>query len=229
MLDELPSLNLNQSLLSLAQNPGLRKDLERILGDYCHQGRNRLNSLKLSIYLAKKQAKAGEATNWHSLERVYQTIETQIDRLQMVCRPMSLALVNIGLSLLFDDRSERWSALTRDAGHSIEYQRPDGPNLARFDVDKLGMALDSLVAWRAEQGTPGTRISVKWWVHASEAQIFWSERPPANSPPRIGLTAGSTAWTLPILIRVVTEHGGRLRVEEDSGWNLSISWPTITS
>ena len=227
MLEQLPSLDLNQSLICVARNPGLRKDLERILGDYCHQGRNRLNSLKLGIYLAKKQAKVGEATAWHSLERVYQAIETQIDRLQLICRPMSLAVVNIGLSLLFDDRSERWSSLMRDAGHSIELQRPDGPNLARFDVDKLGMALDSLVAWRSEQGTPGTRISVKWWVHAGEAQIYWSEQPPTDSPPRAGTCCGATAWTLPILIRVVAEHGGQLRVDEDSGWNLSISWPTI--
>ena len=225
MSDLPPDLDLHQSLLWIAQNPTLRKDLERVLGGYCHQGRNRLNSLKLSIYLAKRQAPGGDATVWQSVEQAYQIVETQIDRLQMVCRPMSLALVNIGLNLLFDDRSAGWSATLGEAGHHVVFQPPDGANLARFDVDKLGMALDALVAWRAEQGVSGTRILVKWWVHNREAQISWSEQRPTNAPDQLQIHPGSTAWTLPILIRVVTEHGGRLRVDEDSGWHLAISWP----
>ena len=226
MTNRLADLDLNQALLCLAQNADLRKSLEQTLGDYCHQSRNRLNSLKLGIYLAKKQASCGDETRWQYLEVNYQAVETQIDRLQMICRPMSLALVKIGLGLLFDDRYERWSALMRAAGHAIEFVRPDGPNLTRFDVDRLGMALDALVAWRAEQGTQGTLVQVKWWVHAGEARIIWSEQTANDSPREPAIGGNSPEWTLPILIRVVGEHGGRLKVAEHPHWHLTISWPT---
>lgn len=224
MDDQPVRLSLNTSLMEIATDPHLRQKVEQVLGDFCHQGRNRLNSLKLSLYLAKRQASESVMPIWLALEQKYQDLEVQIDRVQTVCRPIGLSLVTIDLNLLFEDRLQRWSEILRDHGQTLEFCRAPAPNLARFDVNKLGMALDSLVNWRAEQADPGNTVTVRWWANQNEAQIIWTETSQTELPavPEANLLP---AWSLPILSRVVAEHQGLLHLDEQNGWQLTIVWP----
>ncbi len=229
MLERLSSTDLSSCLMEIAQNPSLRRDLDQILGDFCHQCRNRLNSLKLSIYLAKRQALGPIHEAWRSLESDYYSLEAQLDRFQTICRPMGLSLVSIGLCLLFDDRWESWSKLLANRGSELEFVRPKLRSIARFDVNKLGAALDSMVAWRAEQGTLSRKMIVRWWVESGQAHILWIEPKVAEQVIRSPDDQLGSAWTLPILTRVLTEHGGSLSVDDREGWALSLSWPASSS
>ena len=47
---------LSRQLMEFARDTTLRQEVYKRLGEYCHQCRNRLNSLKLSLYLVKRQS-----------------------------------------------------------------------------------------------------------------------------------------------------------------------------
>lgn len=225
MHDRPSSPDLSRYLMEIAQNPQLRQDMEALLGDFSHQCRNRLNSLKLSLYLANRQAPGRINEAWRTLESDYQSLETQLNRVQMICGPMCLSLVKIGLCLLFEDRRESWSKLMADRGSELEFLRPESRSLAQFDVNQLGAALDAMVAWRARLGIVSPKTSVRWWVDSGQAHITWIE-PKGGGPADCHQSDQQEfAWTLPTLTRVLSEHGGSLEVDERDGWALSLSWP----
>ena len=225
MFDTTSNSALTNQLLEIVRDSSLRRDLEQSLGDYCHQFRNRLNSLKLSIYLAKRQVAPIALTCWRFLETTYQLLEEQLGRVQLLCRPLELTPVLIDLTLLFQDRRTAWSQIMTASGRTLEFAQPDGKAVVRFDVNQLGQALDSLVVWRAEQGNQPTRTVIAWWVEFDQAHVTWTEGPGVNlgqpiTPRRIG-----SPGTIPILTRIINEHGGQVRVNQQAGWNLAISWP----
>jgi len=219
-------LDLSSVLMAIAQDPVLRHDLDQILGDYCHQCRNRLNSLKLSIYLVKRQSLGKIPEAWRSLESDYQTLEAQFERIQTICRPICLSLVTIGLNLLFEDRHESWSKIMAECGRELEIHQPDGRSVARFDVHHLGTALDAVVAWRAEQGSRVAKTCLRWWVEAGQAYVKWIEPLAPDQTDKPISFRPETAWTLPTLTRVVAEHGGDLKIDDRNGWVLTLSWPS---
>ena len=227
MIDRTIGSDLVSVLMEIAQNPALQRDLDKILGDFCHQCRNRLNSLKLSLYLAKRQSPNRVTETWRDLESDYQALERQFERVQTICRPMCPSFVTIDLSLLFEDRRLNWSKILTDQGLELEFVRPQGRCLARFDVNQMGAALDAVIQWRAEQGSLATRTLLKWWDDSGRTHVEWVEaasivrREKTPSPPR-----PEVAWTLPNLAQVVAEHGGTIKVDERNGWVLSFSWPS---
>ena len=68
-------LEFAEQLLRIAEDPDLRWTIYERLGEYCHRCRNQLNSLKLSIYLARKQSPASRPCLWTEIERDYQVLE----------------------------------------------------------------------------------------------------------------------------------------------------------
>src|SRR5258707_9571590 len=109
MPDRLAEGSLADQLLEVARDPTLRQSVYLRLGEYCHQCRNRLNSLKLSLFLAMKQSDQGLRHEWGLIERDYLELERIVDRVQMICRPMTLSRVSLALDLLFEDRREEWT------------------------------------------------------------------------------------------------------------------------
>lgn len=229
MLDSAANPGLIAQLMEIVQDPRLRGDVEHLFGDFCHQCRNRLNSLKLSIYLAKRQSAQTSTDAWKSLESDYQILEDQFKRVQTICRPLGLSPVTIALNLLFDDRRASWSNIMAAAGRKLEFQQPCDGTVARFDVDQLGAALDAMVAWRAEQGASAARTMLCWWVEAQQACVTWTETESLGAGTPTRPTRKDLVWTLPILTRIVTEHGGTLQVDEQAGWTMKLTWPTRTN
>ncbi len=226
MFDPLVETSLTSQLMEIVQNPRLRADLNQVLGDYCHQCRNRLNSLKLSLYLAKRQSPQGVTSAWMALESDYQSVEAQLAKVETLCRPLCLSPVTIGLNLLFEDRRASWSKVLAEAGRDLEFHQPEEQSVARFDVDRLGLALDAMVAWRAEQGSSTTQTLVRWWVECNQAHVSWVEHSSQDVPDSVRLPDQFCAWTLPLLTRIVTEHGGSVEVDDRVGWSLKMSWPS---
>jgi hypothetical protein len=217
---------LAEQLLRIARDPELRRTVYKWLGDYCHQCRNRLNSLKLGIYLAIKQSPSANSGRWTEIDRQYRELERRVDRLQTLCRPMSLSRVTLALDLLIEDRRESWTRSMSSNDRSLEFVPPAERAIASFDVERMGQALDSLVAWRAGDGSSSRSAKVRWWVEAGHAHLVWEED--GDPSPGVGQLPpdDGPTWCLPLFARIALAHDGDYRVLDDRGWRLELTWPS---
>lgn len=213
-------------LLTIALDPELRGRIYGRLGEYCHQCRNCLNSLKLSIYLAMKQATPASEEEWRRVDDHYRELEQRVEQVQALCRPMTLSRVTLGLDLLIDDRRDAWTRTMSAAGLDLEIIPPAERAVASFDVERLGWVLDLLVGWRAGVAPTGDRTKLRWWVEAGHAHLVWEEPAEVEAGVFGRSKPPSLAWSLPLLARVVQAHGGESRIQSDRGWRLDIAWPS---
>lgn len=225
MIDSSPTPDLYGHLMQIAGDHAMRDELSRMMGDYCHQCRNRLNSLKLSIYLARKQGNGSSLSSWSSIESDYKALEDQVERLQAICRPIPIAPVLIDFALLIDDRSSSWRDALSRHGRGLRVDPPMQRCDVCFDVDRVGTAFDALVHWRASRppadGSRSETVLLAWGREGDDFVIRWTERlsDDRQSPDAVD------AWSLPILSRVVSEHGGSVEIVDQPGWMLIARWP----
>jgi hypothetical protein len=212
---------LENLLLEVARDPELREEVYQHLRQYCHECRNHLNSLKLSLYLAIKRTASPTPPAWAEVERSYQNLETRIEQIHFLCRPIQLSRVTLALDLLMEDRRSFWVGRMADQGGGLVLEPPPVRAVASFDVDSLGRVFDSLVGWRATVGPGGRSAVLRWWIKDEVAHLEWDE-PDADPSP-----GESSAWTLPMLARIIVAHGGDCRVESERGWRLKVFWPAV--
>ena len=212
-------------LLRIARDLELRGELGSPLGAFCHQFRNRLNSLKLGIYLAKRQAAGELAQSWETLERDYLAIEDRLDRIQLVCRVAHAIPVGIGLDLLFEDRSPSWTEALQRGGAHLTLTPPTSGCPTRVDIERIGSALDDLVLWRSAARSGHREVRVEWDHTADRTTIRWSESLLASEPVAADRAEPWRTWTLPILARLMADHRGTLTVSEGPTWELTLQWP----
>jgi hypothetical protein len=217
---------LGDQLLRIARDPDLRQRVYEHLREYCHQCRNRLNSLKLSIYLAMRQSPSPTVDPWLEIERYYRDLERRVEQVQFLCRPLVLSRVALGLELLIDDRRGTWAQLLATRGRALEVVPPTNRAVASFDVDSLGRALDSVVAWRASDRSDARSAKLRWWVEDGFAHLVWEEPATALQPREVPPPEEPPTWTLPLLARVALAHGGDYRIDTERGWRLEVAWPT---
>ena len=215
---------LTDHLMGIASNPDLRQVIYEHMGEYCHQCRNRLNSLKLCLYLAKRQAQSACPSVLASLEQRYAALERSIDLIQTLCRPMAVSLSLLGLDLLIQDRLPHWQRLAVDRDVEIACVPPEVRAMARFDPDRMGQALDCLVDWRIAQLEPGSTARMTWRVDRGEARMIWEEEANSFGDP-VGPTDPTHSWALPLITRVVEAHGGDVRLGEPTSRTVEIAWP----
>jgi hypothetical protein len=220
------SPELTAHLMGIVSDSGLRQVIYEHMGEYCHQCRNRLNSLKLCIYLAKRQDPPASPSELKVLEDRYAVLERSIDLIQTLCRPMTLSLASLGLDLLIQDRMPRWIAKAIDLDVDFTCAPPTERAVARFDPDRMGQVLDLLWDWRVHRLEPGSSVQFAWRVERGMASVVWEEQPNGFSA---GLSPdesrASDAWALPLITRVVDAHGGRANLYEGEPWRLDMSWP----
>jgi hypothetical protein len=218
--------DLTNQLLQVANDPDLRQMIYERLGEYCHQCRNRLNSLKLGLYLVARQSCGSTSSDWSDIERHYRQLERRVIQIQTLCRPMSLSRVTLGIDLLIEDRQEAWTRLMESNGKSLEFVAPAERAIASFDVERLGEAMDSVVAWRALGGNPAGSARLRWWVEAGYAHVAWEESPSGVTCNVRDHRDEVDSWALPMLARIALAHGGDYRVQDDHDWKLEVSWPS---
>jgi hypothetical protein len=223
MLQVRSDSSLGDDLLKVALDPELRARVYEHLREYCHQCRNRLNSLKLGIYLAKKQCPPASVGTWEAIDRQYHELEASVEQVQFLCRTVSLSRVTIGIDLLIDDRIKGWARVMAARGKSIEVVPPATRALASFDVDGIGRALDSIVEWRAAARTASNLARLAWRVDDGWARLSWEE---PNLPPGEPAPEEPPSWTLPMLARIIQAHGGNYRITTNPEWKIELAWPS---
>lgn len=229
---------LASSLALAADDPFKADQLHTIFGKFCHDFRNLLNSLRMSLYLARRATGPDREAAWLDLEPRYSIVERFIDRFHLICRPMNLSFVKLPLDVLFDDRKTAWSQLLLSRGRNLILVAPSGLTVGDFDPMRLGSGFDDLVAWRAVAGGPQTDLRVRWSTDARSFRVDWDEPPCSKplglddpsreNPPPIPLEADLlAALTLPLLTKIMSSHGGSLQTGGSDGdrWRLNLRWP----
>jgi hypothetical protein len=220
--------------------------LHGILGGFCHQYRNHLNSLKMSLYLACGPDSGTPSAVWREVEPRYTEVERFIDRLQLICRPTHLSLVRLALDLLIEERQGGWSDGLAARGRSLLLRPPEVVLVGEFDPTRLAQGLDDLVSWRAAVGDPATDLRLTWSSEGGLFHLVWDE--PAQVEPGSGpracrgfevggdptendgdRSASLCALTLPLLTRIISLHGGTVGTTSGESWRLDLRWPLDVS
>jgi hypothetical protein len=214
-------------------DPGRIGALHAILGPFCHQSRNVLNCLKMSLYLSRRDEARGPSRPWAEVERRYGEVEQLYDRLQTICRPLTLACVRMPLGLLLEDRRAAWTACFAAHERKLELIGPSDPDAGDYDPNSLGQALDALVTWRAGEGEPGDAACLRWWTQGGHFHLEWTE----SEAHQAGVERRGTGvarrsdptdpLVLPLLGRVILAHGGEIELVRPSGRHVRLSWPQV--
>ncbi|GAC1447803.1 MAG: hypothetical protein NVSMB9_30380 [Isosphaeraceae bacterium] len=230
-----PGEQLAEDLSRVAADPDQTRHLHEILGGYCHQSRNLLNNLKMSLYLAQKESDPLTAEFWRGLEPRYEVVEQYFDRVQQICRPLRLTLVKLPLRLLIEDRLPAWNRELASKGRRMRIDPPTSSDVGLFDPAHLGQGFDALVAWRALIGDSSCDLRLRWTTEPGWFHLEWDEPTRSDSaingtmPHHAGVPTdpgeGPSALTIPLLTRILSLHGGRLETNAHPGWQLRMRWP----
>ena len=216
-------------LIKIAVNPALTQDLHEVIGTYCHQVRNHLNSLKLSLYFAKRGASSDRPSPWKELNAQYLEMEAWLERLQMLCRPLQLDLYHLPFDLLIEERRGRWTDAAEERDGTLAIEPADFPTAFSFDMGRFAAALDDLAAWRFRAAPVGTRFMLGWKNLGDHFEFRWSElhsQPPESRETRATSPLSSEGLLLPVIYRLAVLHGGTVDLSLDHGWHLSIRLPS---
>ncbi|MBX6311996.1 MAG: HAMP domain-containing histidine kinase [Isosphaeraceae bacterium] len=213
------------ALFRIANDPERTEAVYRILGEYCHQARNRLNSLKLSLYLARRLAIAGDMNLWKEIDRRYAACEQFFDQLQTILRPMRLVPIQLDLGRLIEEWLPEWIRRLGARGIDLEAIPPLEPVLGSFDPQRIARGLDALISWRAAAARTGSRIQLTWWSTDNLIYLSWREPDAEGLEDDSGDLEGAADLALPLLMRVVSAHSGMLELRLDSGLHLDLKWP----
>jgi len=220
---------LGEILGRIIGDPEQVHSLHALLGPFCHDCRNLLNSLKMGLYLARRQGSGIEAERWDRLERCYSEVEERFDRLHTICRPMRLTLVRMSLSLLLEDRRENWTERFAARGRVLQLVGPSGPVVGEYDPNYLGTALDAFVDWRAEAGTVGEAAKLHWWTRKGSFHVEWNEINPKRGSRQNPGVDSPEPLALPLLARVIAAHGGSLENLKSAGRHVRLCWPQVAA
>src|SRR4051812_32890297 len=97
MTAESPAGGAVASWLGIVSAPMRVVSLHEVLRGFCHDCRNDLNSLKLSLYLARSGAEGSDPSIWDEFEPRYRALESLFERLQMIYWPMVPETVRLPL------------------------------------------------------------------------------------------------------------------------------------
>lgn len=225
MVQAMQHVDLAGSLIDVVANPLKVSALHDILGGFCHQCRNTLNSLKLSLYLAKRDPSHATTAYWGELEERYRAVERLFDRLQAICRPMTLTPIKASLSLIMEERGPGWIEAMAARGRCLTLMPPTETDVGEFDPVRLPEGLGTFILWRAEVGETGQPAQLRWGTREDQFVIDWDE------PTALGLAGPAEAsdqtdpLALPFLVRVIAAHGGTLTLDNHDGLHLGATWP----
>jgi hypothetical protein len=217
--------DLAGELLRIVADSSKVEDLYRVLGEYCHLIRNRLNSLKLSMYLMRRTSPDPGAGHWPELEGRYRELEQFVERLQTICRPLRLATIPAALGLLIQERFPAWARWFEPKRITLELNPPREAAIGTFDPIRLAQGLDAFVSWRSRAASAGSIVQLSWWTTPGELALDWVEV--AADPDRAGSPdeEPDSGLALPLLARVLSSHGGRLETDREGSARFRMWWP----
>jgi hypothetical protein len=225
MLNGVDVDDLTGHFLKIATDRGSGGDHTEILWTFFHDARNRLNSLKIGLHLARRGGTPESGMIWDELDRSYRGLEQLIDRLQTICRPLELVPVMGDLGHWLEERRAYWTSRLGKAGRGLDWAPPVSPAVGWFDPTRLIHGLDALVAWRADEGRATLPARLSWWSDPAGLHVEWSEPGARPSEPIEGGDGHPNSMVLPLLAHILSAHGGSVAIEDRGGLVVRLAWP----
>jgi hypothetical protein len=220
-----------RALMAVAADPNRTDELYEVLGEFCHGVRDRLNALKISLYVANQSLGPEFERSWQEIHDQYLVVEHFVDQFQTVFRPMSLNLMSVSLGRLIDENRDHWERLVHNKGANLFWSRPKADPEGRFDPMRLTDALERFVSGRTEEMLAGTMVHVSWTAEGDRFRFSWDEKTPAVSRTHAsGLLADGYRLgnlVLPMLARVMALHGGVASIRSGDEFGMELRWPMI--
>lgn len=208
------------ALLRCVEEPERIPLLQSLLDRYCHRLRNRLNSMKLSLYLSRRLSGEVYGPEWVRADLAYRTIEMTIEQVQLFCNPLQAMPVDGDLDVWVRDHRTSWEKLL--VGHPVhlEYEPSSEPLPTQFDWYRLAQGLHGLVLYWAGLEDHDCVIRLSWGRELNSLFLRF------ESDSSIVRPKDSTEnLALPVLARVLMAHGGTLLIPA-SETSIILTWPS---
>jgi hypothetical protein len=221
-------------LLQIVHDPERVERLRSALSGICHRSRNSLNGIKLSLYLFRRESRGEVPECWDDLEKIYQQIVHLFDHLQAIYRPMAIMTIRSHLDALIEHHAPKWRSWYESRGLAMQLIAPEVEVPGDFDPGQLGVGLDAVAAWRAESSAPGTLTRIAWTAGDGSIELCWHEVEAEPRPVSLDCAGPGRRHAaehrldlleLPLLARIIAEHGGRLYRDRGPGFRLRLRWP----
>ncbi len=222
MLEVAATSDLLQLLIEIHDKPTTLEVLQRFLDRYLHQARNRLNTIRLALYMARRNL-GRDASSLTPMETAYHELQHFLESFQRFSLPIELTPVQGSLERFLGERVEEHNAHRDVLVHptpQVLFTCNPSERRRSFDPNRLGPAfleyltfkvtatprLDSLVIEAEDRGKS---------LHLSATEVFVGSSN-AHSEPNL---------SLPWFARVVSAHGATFehRPGNDLAW--CVNWP----
>ncbi len=217
--------SLTKSFLDLALNPVPCGDLHESLRGFFHDARNRLNLIRIGLYLAKRAGTEDQNDLWSELNHNYRGLEVLYDRVQTLIRPGTFEPAAADLGAWLEDRRPTWTSWFEERGRSLLWCPPSQEALGWFDPNRFLHGLDALLSWRSSVAGPGQPSRLSWSASKTEFEVEWFEENAPLSEPLEGKDGRPISMAIPLLARLMASHSGTVSVENYGGFIVRLAWP----
>jgi two-component system sensor histidine kinase HydH len=201
------------------------KTLGEMAAGMAHEVKNPLAAIRSSAQILTERGSGKEA-------QFAGIIVGEVDRLNRVvnefldyARPAPLKREPALLSGLLDSCLELLGPVIRQAGIAVTRTYPEGEAKANADPNQLRQVFMNLILNAAQATARGGEIKLKVAQDGAGTRVVVADSGPGIAPDRLkrafdpfySTKPGGTGLGLPIAQRIVSEHGGRLRLESRPG------------
>jgi two-component system sensor histidine kinase HydH len=219
--------NLRAAQVSLRRSERLAA-LGQLTAGLAHELRNPLGTIKASSQMLMKDSVKSRP---EVMAEMAGYIDTEVNRMSGLitsflnfARPLQIHPTPANLRTVLEDVLRQQSELAKNRNVDLALHI-DGDRTFEFDPDLLKVALSNLVQNAIQASTTGQRVEIRLESKDDEVMIFVSDQGSGIQPqhlesifnPFFTTKPQGVGLGLPIVAKIIDEHGGRIQVFSETG------------
>jgi two-component system sensor histidine kinase HydH len=231
--------NLRAAQVSLRRSERLAA-LGQLTAGLAHELRNPLGTIKASSQMLMKDSVKCRP---EVMAEMAGYIDTEVNRMSALitsflnfARPLQIHPAPANLRAVLDNVLRQQSELAKSRNVELALHM-DGDRTFDFDSDLLKVALSNLVQNAIQASATGQRVEIRLASKDDEVMIFVSDQGTGIQPqhlesifnPFFTTKPQGVGLGLPIVAKIIDEHGGRIQVfsEAGKGARFEVTLPTV--
>ncbi|HEY1947455.1 MAG TPA: ATP-binding protein [Bryobacteraceae bacterium] len=231
--------NLRAAQVSLRRSERLAA-LGQLTAGLAHELRNPLGTIKASSQMLMKDSVKCRP---EMMAEMAGYIDTEANRMNGLitsflnfARPLQIHPAPANLRAVLEDVLKQQSELAKSRNVELALHI-DGDRTFEFDPDLLNVALSNLVQNAIQASTAGQRVEIRLASKDDEVMIFVRDQGTGIQPqhlesifnPFFTTKPHGVGLGLPIVAKIIDEHGGRIQVfsEAGKGARFEVTLPTV--